>query len=443
MWVWDEVGNGDFCKVGILLSDNGNVCPEEGEGGEENGQGGASVSIAGEVRTYYNMMIDDVNVSAETASLSEYPKSDMTNNNGQYAFTNTPIGFNYNLSAQKEDDYLSGVSTLDLVFMQRHILGLQDFENPYQIIATDATADGTVSAVDLAQLRQLILGNIETLANVTPWLFLDASGVFFDKQNPWPFTEGIDISNLAIDQMNEDFIGVKIGDVNQSYQGAESRSNGVLSLVAPEMNLVPGQVAHIQITAQNFVDVTGYQFSLNHAGLAFMKVESGKVSITNENIGSREDMLTMSWNDAKALSLDSEDVLFTLVFEAQSNINLSQTLTLNSVVTKAEAYVGKDYDIYGVELEFDHNNDVFALYQNQPNPFVSTTIIGFNLPSAGQAKLSIFKVDGSEVKVIKGNYPKGYNEIVIDQRDLLSSGILYYQLNSGEMNQIRKMILLD
>ena len=442
MWVWDELGNGDYCEVGITISDNGNECSAEGE---VDGGVGSSATIAGEVRTYYDMMIDNVIVSAEASGLTEYPKFDMSSFDGQFAFRNNPTGFNYQLTAEKDDDYLSGVSTLDLVFIQRHILGLASFESPYQIIASDASADGRVSALDMNQIRQLIIGNVESLDDSDPWLFLDASHSFFDVENPWPFTEGIDISNLLNEQMNEDFIGLKIGDVNQSYQGAESRSDEILSLNTSDVNMVSGQIAKVAIRADELTDLMGYQFSLSHTGLRFKGVESGLMIINEQNLGIREDVLTMSWNQAIPLSTINSDVLFTIEFEAQSELRLSEALILNSSVTKAEAYIAQhgDFEVHGIELIIGAEDDTFILYQNQPNPFVSTTIIGFNLPAAGNATLTIVEVDGKEVKVIKGTYSKGYNEIQIDQKDLRSSGILYYQLVAGTMNQTRKMIVLE
>ncbi|MFN8338186.1 MAG: hypothetical protein U0T36_04135 [Saprospiraceae bacterium] len=43
---------------------------------------------------------------------------------------------NYELKASKGGDYLNGVSTLDLVMIQRHILGLQALDNNYKWIAS-------------------------------------------------------------------------------------------------------------------------------------------------------------------------------------------------------------------------------------------------------------------------------------------------------------------
>jgi hypothetical protein len=46
----------------------------------------------------------------------------------------------------------------------------------------------------------------------------------------------------------------------------------------------------------------------------------------------------------------------------------------------------------------------FELYQNQPNPFVNKTLIGFHLPEATEATLTIFDETGRMLFTQKGNY---------------------------------------
>ena len=53
---------------------------------------------------------------------------------------------------------MNGVSTLDLVHIQRHILGIQSLNDPYNAIAADADNNGKISASDLTVIRKAILG---------------------------------------------------------------------------------------------------------------------------------------------------------------------------------------------------------------------------------------------------------------------------------------------
>ena len=83
----------------------------------------------------------------------EYPLTSITNNNGAYSFINNPHGNDYEISAIRDGDYLNGVSTADLVVIQRHILGQDLLDSPYKIIAADVNNNGSVSSVDLITLR--------------------------------------------------------------------------------------------------------------------------------------------------------------------------------------------------------------------------------------------------------------------------------------------------
>jgi fungalysin metallopeptidase (M36)/fungalysin/thermolysin propeptide len=83
------------------------------------------------------------------------------------------------------------------------------------------------------------------------------------------------------------------------------------------------------------------------------------------------------------------------------------------------------------------------LLQNRPNPFKDETLIGFNLPEATFATLTIFDVNGRALKVIEGNYNEGYNEIQISRSDLSATGIMYYRLMTNNGSVTKMMLLID
>ncbi|MBK6995578.1 MAG: T9SS type A sorting domain-containing protein [Saprospiraceae bacterium] len=92
----------------------------------------------------------------------------------------------------------------------------------------------------------------------------------------------------------------------------------------------------------------------------------------------------------------------------------------------------------------------FELYQNQPNPFVNKTSIGFYLParrnfSEGgpetiEATLSIFDETGRVVYQQKGQFAQGENTIALDRALLNTTGVLYYKLQTATDSATKKMI---
>ncbi|MBK8670447.1 MAG: hypothetical protein IPN89_13750 [Saprospiraceae bacterium] len=75
--------------------------------------------IAGFVMTEKNQPVSNVNVNID-ANITEYPKTVSTAVAGTYDMM-VASGLDYQITASKGGDYLNGVSTLDLVLIQRHI----------------------------------------------------------------------------------------------------------------------------------------------------------------------------------------------------------------------------------------------------------------------------------------------------------------------------------
>ena len=88
----------------------------------------------------------------------------------------------------------------------------------------------------------------------------------------------------------------------------------------------------------------------------------------------------------------------------------------------------------------------FALEQNHPNPFNSSTLIGFSLPG-GTARLTIYNLLGQRVaRLYEGTGPAGARSIRWDGTDesgrALASGVYLYRLEAGGRVQTRRLVLL-
>lgn len=120
-----------------------------------------------------------------------------TNANGAYE-----VGINNNgqaLTLRRESTAGDGVSSTDLVQIARHILQLNTFENDLQILAADINDSGSVTSIDLVDIRRVILGQIDSFTNREPWQFIPAT---IDANTP--------LSSLS------EIRAYKLGDVNGS-----------------------------------------------------------------------------------------------------------------------------------------------------------------------------------------------------------------------------------
>ncbi len=430
----DDAGNESYCNVSLRIIDSDNTC------GNDDNTGAAL--IAGEVRTEIGDMVESAVISMKEDNI-------MTSTDGAFAFSNNPVGYNYSINAEKSDDHLNGVSTLDLVLIQKHILGLESLNSPYKVIAADINNDENVSAIDLVQLRKLILGIYDELPNNDSWRFSDANATFDDANDPFPFTESIDVDFLTENRMNEDFIAIKIGDVSGNAIAnsliAGGRNNASITLTAQDAQVSAGQSVRVAITSDEFEGINALQFTMGLSGLKYTAIESGALEMNDDNVAIFEGRMTAAWYNVDAVNTD--ETLFTLVFTALENTTLSNAISIGSEITKAEAY-NSNNEGADVALAFETgeglvNGATFELFQNQPNPFDNITTIGFQLAEVGAAKMTVFDVTGKIVTTVQGQYTRGYNEITLSKNDLDASGVLYYQLESGEFTATRKMILID
>ena len=153
-----------------------------------------------------------------------------------------------------------------------------------------------------------------------------------------------------------------------------------------------------------------------------------------------EGAITASWNAETAFDFTGSDVV-TMSFTALADVKLSDVVSINSRFTAAEAY-GANGELQDVELTFSGATaNTNALYQNTPNPFKGTTMIGFELAQAGQATITIMDVNGKVVRTIQKDGVQGFNNVEV--KNINATGVLYYTLESGDFTATKKMIIIE
>jgi hypothetical protein len=193
-----------------------------------------------------------------------------------------------------------------------------------------------------------------------------------------------------------------------------------------------------------------YQFTLNFDAthISWTGFEGSGIEKKETNFGfhlADEGVITTSWNADAGMTLPDGEELFVLEFKALKDVCLSEVFGVSSTVTPAQAYrIGGqilDVDIIFTQDGEPVDGNTFALYQNQPNPFNGQTRIGFVLPGAMEAQLSVYDMTGRAIITMKGDYKAGYNEMTIRESDLPASGVYYYQLDAEGYSASKKMIL--
>lgn len=84
----------------------------------------------------------------------------------------------------------------------------------------------------------------------------------------------------------------------------------------------------------------------------------------------------------------------------------------------------------------------YQLFQNFPNPFNPTTLIGWQLAVGTPVRLAIYDLTGREVAILVNEKREaGYHQVRFYGNDL-ASGIYLYRLQAGQEVMTRKMILM-
>ncbi|MBL7798121.1 MAG: hypothetical protein JNJ90_16635 [Saprospiraceae bacterium] len=195
-----------------------------------------------------------------------------------------------NVVLKKDNDWLNGVSTFDLVRIQQHILGLNSLVG-FQYLAADANMSGSVSTFDQVELRKLILGIYQELPASYAWRFVDKNLKSALENSTTPFivlgsrgTYGFPITSkehaagefatFALPPMagldsKAEFVGFKVGDVNgnstpnlQQESSSDRSARPLLTLGTHAVHGRTGQVVEIPVFGLDRQFLQGWQVAL-------------------------------------------------------------------------------------------------------------------------------------------------------------------------------------
>ncbi len=443
MFIVDEAGSFESCTVMLVLQDTNNACTDTGN---------RSI-IAGNIMTETALAVNDVMVHLDKMTNNETEMS-MTDPNGGYAFNNVEFYEDYMVQPEYNENPLNGVSTLDLVQIQRHILGLDLLDSPYKLLAADVNDDSRINGLDLIELQKLILGVTTQFPQNDSWIFVSDNYEFADVTAPWGYTNNISIDELLVSELDADFTAVKVGDVNNSAAMAQgkldTRSNSTFYLSGVDLSYAEGELINVPFTVEQAANIDGFQFTFefDHEKLLFQGIDGAAVDMDDNNfalLNNHNGVLTFSVALQESAELSKGDILFNAYFETKAAVELSDVISINSSVLDSEIYTG-DNEINTLEYVFRSvgyaDGQVVELFQNQPNPFTDYTSIAFYVPNSQEVSLTVYQAEGKVLWNETRTFEKGINEFIISSADLGSEGILMYRLDTGASSHTKKMILV-
>lgn len=152
--------------------------------------------------TYFSNQTRAIPGVSLTLSGGSPPLSFVSGSDGAFSFLDIPYG-TYSLIPSKSDGAESGITAMDASLILQKVVGLITL-TPHQMIAGDVNGNGAVTAMDASYILQKVVGLIS--------LPFPGSG------KVWKFDPvSRDYTNLSSDQVDQDFTGILIGDVNGNW----------------------------------------------------------------------------------------------------------------------------------------------------------------------------------------------------------------------------------
>ena len=407
---------------------------------EEEGRNAIQMAmVAGKIKTPERQILKDAEVSIESTSMLN---ARMTDDNGQYAFGNLDMYSDYTLTPKKDGNPIDGLSTLDLLMIQNHLLGIRKFDSPYQLIAADIDRSTTITTKDLVELRRLLLGVYSDFQTNSTWNFVPESYDFEDPSEPFPFVQHIEINDLSNDKMNNNFVAMKTGDVDGSHIAnqyhADTRSLETVEIGIREKS--QDGKTFVVFEATETMAFRGFQFTIEvPAGTRLIGTLPGKTGMTEGNVYADKDFMNVSWNSSFTIEAEAGEELFSLEIDKAPNT----TIALSSRQLTAEIY-DLDYAVASIKGTPIIDQRVTNEMMIAPNPFRGETNIHFTLDKAQTIDMEFYGADGRLAHRITRHMQKGNQSIQVDREDLGEgmNGVIMVRLRADNKVYNKKMILV-
>ncbi|MEL6123688.1 MAG: dockerin type I domain-containing protein, partial [Bacteroidota bacterium] len=367
----DLAGNVDSCEVLVQLFDNSsNVCADSLPPTVD------TALVSGFVSTATLIEMEGVSVTLTNQSDTV---STLTNEFGEFSFEMLPLDITYDMRLSKKGNILEGVSTADIVLIQRFLLGLKPLDSHYSIIAADANNDGRISGTDLVFLRNALLGRVNEFPNNQRiWRFVDAQQSWPSGSSPFPFRDEISITPSDDPIIDADFMAVKIGDVNNS----NPLSSGKKSYGRSTKYLKAVRRAHgIDLVTRSAVGLMGLQLGLAVEG-DITAMTSDLISLNDDHYELSNNELKVSWSTGESVIVPEGQVILSI--HGVSAVSISDVLS--------SEWIESDYSVSRLQLQVDHSPVGEFQSEIYPNPFDHELRVVVHTDEPGTTDIALYHI---------------------------------------------------
>lgn len=383
----------------------------------------------------------------------------------------------------RTDNWTDNVSTADLVAMNKHILLLEQFNNPFQYLSGDVTNDGKISTADMVETRKLILRIKDTFSSVHNWRFVPT--YFFDptvcnftsfNTNPLKakcyFNIGGDSLSYFPNSQSKTFMdeftvplvntylrkqstwnwkAAKSGDVNCNANDTKLIDDNEEKLFLKNLHrcYYTDEFVNFTVKARSEQEVTAWEMGvrLNPDVLEFnaLEITNSGTPFDVENFGLtkwNQGQFRALWIDTLLTKINMQNYteLYKLRLKVkQTTCNFDSLFLLSGKVLPTKFYNDtaeiKNVSIL-LNIEDVNNGNHSQLVKNvYPNPFDKKISIEFELEKEGFAEISLYDNSGRLINNKKEFCNKGINTLTFEDNKGYQQGIIHYVITTKEATQ--------
>ena len=411
--VYVTSGNGVqvSCNASIFVADHAACEPE-------------SMQIAGVVTDRFRNPIKgtEISVMAEES----YINSAMSNEYGVYGVK----GISFDLgrpqisASFKTDEKTKGLDGVDLIYMLRHIQGIEALKKTDQRAAADINSDGVIDMNDYWDLVHLIY-TIPGRATdeITPWKFFDEKLLHFGTTNATRLVSPVKIARY---RHQYSLIGIKTGDLDFSWKPGEVASNrsGIKSSDYHVIATDGGNIYEVEVPS--FGEIRSVSLSANDLSqldIISISAAGQPLAYVVEQDENGQNLIILSQSNLAGLDL---------VITTTESINLTNNGTLYEGV-EAEGTMIIDWQLSSSTIVEK------SLMTVSPNPFDSDFLLSINQNDAANGIIQIYSAQGQMITQQDVALSAGMNEQRVDGSSL-NSGLYIVVLKTAEQQFVSRII---
>jgi len=387
-------------------------------------------------------------------------RTQISDANGRFIFKALPFGSTEILTPRRmAGNYAGGTITSgDALKAFRGRLGGPEPLAGYENLAADVTGDCQITSGDALAILKRATGSWGSFKRMglDDWRFVDASFNFTPEN--WCAAPKTRQFVPLQDKLEENFIGVLLGDVNGSHGAALGKNSGQsLTVTISDPAFAGNELIDFAVNVsriENVYDSFDLSLAFDPNMIRIAKVALGPMLAPQD--------WQMDWNaEAGVLRIAG----FSMT-EAAIKHTGALLLIQASLRSPAKSEATFDCDIpfalfgfngretlaqtEGGKLKFTAPQQ-YILEQNYPNPFSKATValatvIKYALPQAGMVTLRIYDLLGHVVRTLvtepqnAGAYTVVWNGRK-DDGSSATTGVYLYRLEAGEITKTNKLIL--